>query len=236
MLNSYQTILSEKKLLPSNQLILKLSLVEPKEIIFKAGQYVMLEINDQNRLYSIFSSENNKSSFALLIRLIPNGLASKYFQNLKVGDKVNFKGPAGVFTFQENNKDKIFLATYTGLAPFWSMITSYYQKNQNSQINISLYWGLKNYQETYFLEELKQIMEKNSGFKFFICLSQEETFEKIPLENQKYFKLGRINTALEQVSNQFNYYLCGSPEVIDGLNQFLLSKNIAKENIFFEKF
>lgn len=236
MLNNYQTILSEKKLLPSDQLVLRFSLIEPKEIIFKAGQYMMLKIDDQNRLYSILSSEKIKDSFELMIRIIPDGLASGFFQNLKVGEKVNFQGPGGVFALQENQKDKVFLATYTGLAPFWSMITSYYEKNPVSQINFSLYWGLKNYEETCFLEELKQMMEKNSSFKFFICLSREENLNKIPAENQKYFKIGRVNSALGQFNNQSDYYLCGSRQVVDGLNQFLLEKGILKENIYFEKF
>ncbi len=236
MIINYQTILSEKKILTRDQLILKFSLLEPKEIIFKAGQYVMLKVNDQNRLYSIFSSENTKNSFEIMVKLLPGGLASNYITNLKVNDKVNFQGPAGVFTLRENQKDKVFLATYTGLAPIWSMITSYYEKNPNSQINFSLYWGLKNYEETCFLEELKQIVQKYNSFKFFICLSREENLDKIPQENQIYFKLGRVTTVLDQFNNQFDYYLCGSREVVDGLNQFLLEKSVAKENIFFEKF
>jgi NAD(P)H-flavin reductase len=235
-MNNYQALLTEKKCLISDQLLLKFSLVEPKQIVFKAGQYIMLKVNGQTRLYSIFSSEKNQDSFELMIKFIPNGLASSYFSNLKVGDRVEFQGPAGVFYLRENQKNKFFLATYTGLAPFWSMITSYFEKNPNSKTNFTLYWGVKNYEETCLLDQLKQMAQKYSSFKFFICLSREDNLNKVPVEDKKYFKIGRVNTTLEEYNNQSDYYLCGSREVVDGLNQYLSEKGIAKENIFFEKF
>jgi len=217
-------------------LLLKFLLLEPQEIYFQAGQYLILKINNQSRLYSIFSSPRSKNSFELMVKLLPGGLGSEYLNNLKINDRVNFQGPAGTFVLQENKKDKIFLATYTGLAPLWSMINDYYENNFNSSLNFCLYWGLRNFKETCLLKELKELSQHKSGFQFFLCFSQEKNLIGISEENRKYFKLGRINNALEQIDNRFDYYICGSRQVVTGLNQFLLEKGIDPQNIYFEKF
>jgi len=242
MLNTYQTILTNKKILTNDQLLLEFSLINPKEIIFKAGQYLILKIGDKSRLYSIYSSENVKNSFTLMIKTIPNGLASDFFINLKAGESANFQGPAGVFYLHESEKDKIFLATYSGLAPLRSMIISYLEKSKNKIVpKFNLFWGLRSYSDVCLFDELKQLSVDYQQFKFFICLSQENDLTKIKDEDRQYFKLGRINTSWEefiskQCVNDHDYYLCAGNKVIVELNQFLLAKGVVKENIFLEKF
>jgi NAD(P)H-flavin reductase len=236
MIKNYQTILVEKKRLTPDQLLLKFLLIEPREIVFQAGQYLILKINNQSRLYSIFSSPRSKNSFELMVKLLPGGLGSDYLNNLKINDRVNFQGPAGNFTLRENKKDKIFLATYTGLAPLWSMINDYYENNLNSTLNLYLYWGLRTFEDTCLLNALKEICQRQNGFQFFLCFSQEKSLMEIPEENRKYFRLGRITDTLEPIDNRFDYYICGSRQVVTGLNQFLLEKGIDPKNIYFEKF
>jgi len=250
MLNTYHTNLINKQVLTSDQLLLEFSLINPKEIIFKAGQYLILKIGDKSRLYSIYSSENVKNSFTLLIKTIPNGLASNFFLNLKTGESVDFQGPAGVFYLRESEKDKIFLATYSGLAPLRSMIVSYLEKNKDKITpKFNLFWGLRNYSDICLFDEFKQLAINYQQFKFIICLSRETDLTKIKDEDRQYFKLGRINNSweefalkqcnnvvIEQCVNKFDYYLCAGDKVIVELNQYLLAKGVVKENIFLEKF
>lgn len=242
MLTNYQTVLSNKKQLTTDQLILKFSLIEPKELIFKAGQYLILKVNSQTRLYSIYSSSNVKNYFELMVKIVPGGLASNYLNNLKVGDKVNFQGPAGMFTLHENERNKVFFATFTGMAPQNSMILSYLENNKNKMSpQLYLFWGLRNFSDICLVEELKQLSINYRQFKFTICLSRENNLSKIRDEDRQYFKLGRVNAVWEEFMSQqsinlFDYYLCASRDVVESLNQYLLGKGITKENIFFEKF
>ena len=231
---------------------------------FKAGQYLILKINDQARLYSIFSPENIKDFFELMVKIIPGGLASNYFISLKTGDKVNFQGPAGVFSLRENQKDKFFFATFAGIAPLRSMVASYLEKNKMlTRPKLILFWGLRNFSDICLLEELKQLVKTSQQFQFFICLSREADLSKIKSEDKKYFKLGRINIcweqfitatikqgnnvtplrpsgyegqAMKQFINNFDYYLCGSCDVTESLKQYFFSKGVDKETVFFEKF
>ena len=128
MLNTYKTILAKKTQLNSNTYLYNFDLLEPKEIIFKPGQYVMLKVpsvrGPVSRLYSISSSNTIKNSFELIIGIIPGGLASNYLFSLKENIEAIFQGPAGLFGLKENDRPKIFLVTGTGIAPVRSMINS----------------------------------------------------------------------------------------------------------------
>lgn len=230
MLLTYKTLLSKKSQLNSNTYLYHFDLLEPKEINFRAGQYLMLKVPSDkgpvSRLYSIASPNIIRNSFDLIIGIIPGGLASNYLFSLTENTEVIFQGPAGMFGIKENDREKIFLVTGTGIAPIRSMLNS----------KFSLFWGLKNYGDVYMLNEFKQLTIK-------ICLSREQSLEMIPEVDRKYFELGHVDSCFEkqlsinnwQLSN-LDFYLCGGRLAVDSLKQFLLTKKIPQENIFFEKF
>ena len=237
MLNTYKTILAKKTQLNSNTYLYNFDLLEPKEIIFKPGQYVMLKVpsgkGPVSRLYSIASPDTAKNSFDLIIEIVPGGLASNYLFSLGEKSEVIFQGPAGMFGLKKNERDKIFMVTGTGIAPIRSILISNI-KNQKYY----LFWGLKSFQDVYLLNELKKL-----GIQFKICLSREQNLDMIPEEDKKYFEIGHIDSCFDQhVENcklkidNLDYYLCGGRQVVESLKQFLLIKNISQENIIFEKF
>jgi Na+-transporting NADH:ubiquinone oxidoreductase subunit F len=246
MFLTYKTILSQKTQLTSDTYLYHFDLIEPKEINFKAGQYLILKIPSDkgpiSRLYSIASSDTIKSSFELIIRIIPGGLASNYLSSMSENTEVIFQGPAGIFSLKENNRPKIFLVTGTGIAPILSIIKSNFQF---SIFNFQLFWGLKSFQDVYLFNDLKQWSnETMEQFNFKICLSREQNLNMIPEVDKKFFELGHINSCFEkqfnnltmEQLNNYNFYLCGGREIVESLKQFLLGKNILRENIYFEKF
>ncbi|MFA6081281.1 MAG: FAD-binding oxidoreductase [Patescibacteria group bacterium] len=230
MLLTYKTVLSKKVQLNSNTYLFHFDLIDPKGLVFKPGQYVILKVPSNkgpvSRLYSIASSDNYKNSFELIVGLIPGGLASNYLYSLKEKTEVIFQGPAGLFSLRDNNRTKIFLVTGTGIAPVRSIINSKF-KFQNS--NLLIFWGLKNYKDVYLFEEFKK-------FNIKICLSREESLNMIPEVDRKYFDLGHINKAVEGQFDNSEFYICGGRNVVESLKLFLIAKNIPLENIIFEKF
>jgi benzoate/toluate 1,2-dioxygenase reductase subunit len=241
MLNTYKTILSKKTQLNPATYLYHFSLIEPKEIIFIPGQYVILKVPSENgtvsRLYSIESSNTEKNGFQLIVEIIPGGLASSYFYSLQENTEVVFQGPAGIFTLRDNDKQKIFTVTGTGIAPIISILRSQLPTT-NYKLQPYIFWGLKNYQDVYLLNELKKL-----GIHLKICLSREQNLDMIPEEDRKYFSLGHVDQCMEKqltdyglrITN-YEFYLCGGRNVVEALKQTLLSKNIPMENIVFEKF
>lgn len=231
MLVNYKTTLIDKKHLVNNIYLFTFKLIEPQEINFIPGQYLILRVQGKPRLYSIFSSNKIKNQIQFLIDIIPGGLASTYFFNLKIGEQTEFIGPVGQFNLRENQKQKIFLATGTGIAPIISILTSY----QLSSDNYFLFWGLKNYQSVYLLDKLKQ-------FNIKICLSQEKDLSVISVNDRQYFDLGHIDKVMEKIFDykfltlNSEFYLCGGRSVVESLRENLLSKGVLPENIVLEKF
>jgi ferredoxin-NADP reductase len=243
MLILYQTQLTKKINLASNVYLFEFSLIEPKEISFLAGQYLILLVPSKgetiSRLYSIASPPWQKNSFELVVELIEGGVGSTYLKNLKIGDKALFKGPAGMFTLKETSKNKVFFATGTGIAPIRSMIMESQKLEVKSQK--FLFWGLRKKEDVYFLDEFKKIKEKDKNFEFKICLSKETSLSKVESD---FFSLGHVDYVFEKelfpkikkTIFDFEFYLCGGRVVVESLRQFLLQKNIPQSAIFFEKF
>lgn len=295
-------VVSKKELAPTAWLYY-LKPVEPDKIDFIEGQYLITKIPQLDlaksdlknippppgkyyrRHFSIASPSSVKDHIELLVQMVNGGVASTYYKNLQPGDEIIFDGPAGVFTLQSPDKEKIFLATGTGIAPIRSILLTnlnsksqtlnpkQYQNtnDQNSKslenlgfensdlfrdsklgFRIYLFWGLRNYDEVYFFDELKSLAEKNSNFKFKICLSRQEDVQNLDAD---FFARGRVNIQLaeflthkfeankqfnnitiKQYINKFEYYLCGNRIIIESLRQFILGLGVEKQNIFFEKF
>jgi len=248
MLTNFKTILTRKSQLNSNTYLYHFDLIEPKEIVFKAGQYLMLKVPSDkgpvSRLYSIASPNTVKNGFELIIGIISGGLASNYLFSLKENTKVVFQGPAGMFGLKENDQPKIFLVTGTGIAPVRSMLNSKFRiKNSES----FLFWGLKSYKDVYLFDELIKlattVISAEAGAHLKICLSREQNLDMIPENYKKFFELGHVDSCFEKLLTtdyslltKSDFYLCGGRQIVESLRQFLIAKNIPKDNIYFEKF
>lgn len=239
MLTNFKSFLKEKIKLTERVYLFRFELIQPKEIHFTPGQYLILKIKDKSRLYSITSPSFVKNSFDLIVELVEGGLASTYLLNLTPKEEVLFQGPAGVFFLRETATNKIFLATGSGIAPILSMIESFFgglPQKKEDQPKFTLFWGLRHLSDLYLIERLKKIKEASGGkFDFRICFSREENL------NGQFFINGRVNFGLERVIGKENYkkfefYLCGGREVVESLKNYLLEASVSKEKIFFEKF
>ena len=239
-MQNFTAQLTKKKDLPDNVNLLHFELTPPQKLIFLPGQYMIMKVPNPsttlNRLYSIASPCQETGSFDLLIKRLP-GLAGKYVESLRVGNCVDFSGPAGVFTLKPTNLPKVFLVTGTGYAPVRSFILS----NIPLKTPFHLYWGNTTYQNTYLLDELKGLHEANPYFSFTICLSRERELSVIPESDRGYFSLGHVNEAAEKLirsstPNSLEYYLCSGREIVESLRDYLYKQNIDKNLVVFERY
>lgn len=252
MLQKCTARVTKKSIITSNMLLLQCKLIEPREINFTAGQYVIVDIPQANkekatRLYSLCSPDYQKRYIELLIHTLSNGLASLYFTRVREGESISLRGPAGTFILQSEDKDKIFLATGTGIAPIRSQIYSFFHRYaytafEKKPPHIQLLWGVKTLKEAYLKDELRALQNLYKNFSFTICLSREKN-SVFTEHNEKYgelacLKRGRITDHFntEESSSGIEYYICGSPEVVASVTEFLKNHGIPHENIFFEKF
>ena len=201
-------------------------------IAYKPGQYISIKVADARiNSYSIATNEG-ENKFGLLIDTSPGGPGSKYFDNLKAGDKISFLGPFGTFTYKPDNDVKhiLFLGTGSGCAPLRCMIDDLL-KTQSIKTPITLYLGLRYQTDIFWKDYFKKLSADYPNFKFILAISKPDA------DCQE--KTGHITELIGQDfpdASGMAAYLCGNMSMIGETTDILISRGMAKEKIYTEKF
>jgi len=201
-------------------------------ITYKPGQYISIKVADARiNSYSIAANEG-ENKFGLLIDTSPGGPGSKYFDNLKAGDKISFLGPFGTFTYQPDNDVKhiLFLGTGSGCAPLRCMIDDLL-KVEHVKTPITLYLGLRYQTDIFWKDYFAKLSADYPNFKFILAISKPDA------DCQE--KIGHITEFIGQDfpdASGMAAYLCGNMSMIGETTDMLISRGMAKEKIYTEKF
>jgi len=218
---------------------IKLKLLEPDTINFKAGQYVQLNTpkyakikQSVSRAYSISSSPDNHEFIELIIRKVPDGICTTWVHDhLKEGDLVNFTGPFGDFFIRDTGADMIFVAGGSGKAPVKSMV-EYLCKRQSNR-RMGYYFGARNITELYYTDYFLGMENKLSDFSYYPILSQ-------PTENCDWEgRCGYVMPFFDEFIKdplKTEAYLCGSPSMISVVVKNLIDKGVPEEKIYYDSF
>lgn len=178
-LQAYRARVSRLRDLTHDVRELDLELIEPAELPFKAGQFISFEIlppgaaRPVTRPYSIASPPSRTGRLTLLFNRVPGGPGSGFLFGLRPGDEVHFKGPAGHFTLKDDgSRDRLFVATGTGLAPIRSMLLALHERGDSRRA--TLYWGLRSQRDLYDQKELAALAKEHPGFSAVVTLSRPE--------------------------------------------------------------
>lgn len=233
-MESFQAKVSRIRDLTHDVRELELTLDEPKEIGFQAGQFISFEVPKKGypypltRPYSIASPPSISDRVLLLFNLVPGGPGSTYLFSLREGDSVSFKGPAGSFTLRDDpTKRVLFVATGTGIAPFRSMILTQLEKNSTQPL--TLFWGVRSERDLYYQEEFQQLADRSPHFSFVTTLSQPG-FEWTGVR-------GRVSSLVqERVTSvrDLSVYLCGNGNMIKDVTAIVRAKGLCP--IYREKY
>jgi CDP-4-dehydro-6-deoxyglucose reductase, E3 len=156
---------------------IEIHLDDPPEIAFEAGQFVSFRVPKPGvripltRPYSIASPPARRTSIDLLFNLVPGGPGSSFLYALREDDRVEFKGPAGTFVLRDYaDRDLLFVATGTGIAPIRSMI--YARLATAHRRRVTLVWGLRSERDLYYQDELAELAKQSPHFSFVTTLSR----------------------------------------------------------------
>lgn len=216
-----------------------LKLVEPGEITFKAGQYIQFQVPEYElssesvyRAYSMSSHPSQKNIVELEIRLVPNGICTSYvFYYLKIGDRITMNGPYGDFHLRDTNREIVFIAGGSGMAPVKSILYDMVEKNVTRKVRY--FFGSRTVKDLFLVEEMKELEEKLPNFTFIPALSEPSPEDKWNGEK------GLITEILDRhlkSGDNTEAYLCGSPGMIDAAISVLKKKGVPEELIYYDKF
>lgn len=148
---------------------------------FKAGQFVTMDLpigekrRQRWRSYSIANAPDGGNVLEFCIVLLEGGAGSTYFfEEVKIGTSIRFKGPDGNFVLPEMKGQKlVMICTGTGIAPFRSMLGELVNKGDLSH-SIHLIFGTRFQDGILYQAEMEQLMEKMPQFHFDVALSREK--------------------------------------------------------------
>lgn len=234
----YTARVSDKYFLTENGkfLYLKLELVEPDRIHYRAGQYVSVLVNTagERRSYSIVSSSDDNHGFHLLAEMIEGGKGSKFWKTTEPGATVEVLAPLGRFVVQEESgaKKLLFVATGSGIAPIYSMINDLLI-NQHEQRPMRLHWGLRSEASMFWFDNFERLMEQHPNFVFDPVLS-------VPGEEWSLCS-GHVQDCLQRDFEkgglaEWEGYVCGNPQMVEQVSALLTSLKMPVNQIYHEKF
>lgn len=210
--------------------------LQPEEPIqYKAGQYVMIKVPQgfkfQYRAYSIANHPEDRDNgiVRIVIKILPQGLASEYLKNKKVGDEIELRGGLGFFVFKSEAIKNIYLvATGTGLVPMLCFLEEVLAGGSDQQF--ILLWGNRYKVDIYFEELLKELSEKHPNFTYQLVLSK-------PVGYWTGAK-GYVTDILKvrPIDSGYHVYLCGLPQMVEDCKIYLQEQGLTKDQIFEEKY
>ena len=204
-----------------------LKLKPSKKIKFKAGQFIMINIKNIEKPFSIASAPS-QNTIEILIRMHKEGELTPHVCKLKKGSKLKISGPYGVFEVKPTKrKEIIFIAAGTGIAPFRSMIIESLKKYPDKKI--TLIYGFR--EECYFENIFRKLEKKHKNFKLHACCSKPESSCK----NLK----GRVTEHLKELiknPNNKEVYICGPVPMVEDVKKRLIKElSFQKDQIHVEE-
>jgi len=176
---------------------------------FEAGQYinVFCEIDGvrTSRPYSLSSSAKQRAYYEITVAAVEGGFVSGYLlRQLKVGDRLEANGPAGVFRYHPvfHSKRSVFLGGGSGITPFVSMIRTALESGEDR--DITLLYGSRTEELAMYHGELAAFAEGHPNFHYTLTLSDEE---KEGMEHG-FIDAERIRAHVPDILD-CTYYMCG---------------------------
>jgi Na+-transporting NADH:ubiquinone oxidoreductase subunit F len=229
---------AKKTMLTYDILELRIDLVNPHTMEFRAGQYVQLKSmpylgkNAVLRDFSIASSPSRKSSIDLMIRRIPNGIFTPWtFDILKEGDGISLSGPYGKFCASGTDRPMLCIAGGSGMAPLWSVLQDLREKK--SPRRILYFFGALTQKDLFMIEDIYKLEKDLPDFTFIPALSNE------PAGSGWQGERGLITEVVARhVPHCADYeaYLCGSRGMIDACIAVLKKCGMSDDRIFYDTF
>lgn len=167
------------------------------------------------RIYSICSG-NDEREIRVLFNVKEDGELTPWLSGVIPGMKIWASNPYG--SFRDGGKPAWWIATGTGIAPFYSMFRSGIYENRK------LIHGARQLNQFYFEDELEWAL----GCNYIRCCSLQQSCDVYP---------GRVTDYLNEqksLPTDIYYYLCGKALMVVEVRDSLISKGVPYENILAE--
>ncbi|MBN2625560.1 MAG: 2Fe-2S iron-sulfur cluster binding domain-containing protein [Spirochaetales bacterium] len=218
---------------------LRMKLLKPDFIDFKAGQFVQIQVpeyklSDESvfRAYSVSSAPSETGTVELEVRLVPEGICTTWVHEyLKEGQEVTINGPYGDFFLRDTERDIVCIAGGSGNAPIKSIMLDMAEKKNPRKL--TYFYGARTRKDLVLPDEMDRIAQSLVNGKYVPVLS--EPSDEDDWSGETGFVTETVANFLKSGENT-EAYLCGSPGMINACIQVLTDKGVPEELIYYDKF
>lgn len=187
-----------------------------RDFDFNPGQVLKIAADNNHppRIYSICSG-NTEKEIRILFNIKDDGFLTPKLAAMIQGEQILVSKPYG--SFLGTHEKAWWIATGTGVAPFYSMVKS------GLTLQKKLIHGARYLNQFYFEDELEPELNEN----YVRCCSAESSCNTTP---------GRVTDYLNDIQNlpDVKYYICGQALMVVEVRDLLILKGIKFENIMAE--
>jgi ring-1,2-phenylacetyl-CoA epoxidase subunit PaaE len=191
-----------------------IAMEDGSSIPYKAGQFITLVFThhgkEERRSFSISSCPDANDPLAFTVKRLDNGAYSRYLiERVKVGDRLQTTGVAGLFTLPDDHdtyEQVFFFAAGIGITPVISLVKSVLHTQPHKQV--VLVYSNRSQDEVVFYNELRVLAVKFADrFQLELLYSTAFNLER-----------ARLNKALVPVlldeytrtsKDKLLFYICG---------------------------
>jgi len=226
---------TEKTLLATNVIRLRLRLPAAQRLQFLAGQYVdALLAGGKRRAFSIASSPSNEDEIELHIRHVDGGdFTGWVFDDLEERAILRLEGPLGTFFVRHDRPERpmIMMGGGTGFAPLKSMIEDLLEHGECRPIH--LYWGVRKPLELYLDDLPRKWAQEHPHIDYRCALSEPNG------EDPDDCYIGLVHEAVlsdyPDLSG-FDVYMSGPPAMIESARRAFEKAGLPEDRLFYDSF
>lgn len=207
---------------------------------FSPGQYIELwqpNASHLSRAYSIANSPHGDGSIELHLRRVDGGRFTSWaFEEMKVGDQVQSRGPLGSFTMRSaSDTPLLFVAGGTGLAPVLSLLEQ--QVNFDSARDMVLLWGMRAVADFYALPDIQALLSRAPRLRVVLAASDAPEAPATPTRVEHV--TGSVVDALmcdNSLHEKRDVYAAGPPAMLQELARSLTQRGVAPTRLHMDSF
>ncbi|MDD3169441.1 MAG: 4Fe-4S binding protein [Eubacteriales bacterium] len=203
-------------------------LINPKKVDYKAGQFILVKIQEEPKMfraYSISSYHASGTELSITVKKDPKGYGTDImFNRFKVEDVIELEGPMGTELVIDKLAEKVvFVAGGIGITPFLPMVREVLD-DENKKV--TLIYGVNKENEFLYHDELKELDLQSDRLAF----KQVVAFD----DNWKGRK-GFVTDILKEMNlDGHKVYLCGPKPMIQPTVKQLVKQGVKKDDIRYE--
>ncbi|MEW6243526.1 MAG: 4Fe-4S binding protein [Bacillota bacterium] len=231
-----QAVVEEIKPLADDVKEITFRLVDPVEVDYNPGQFILVKVSAEPevyRAYSISSSDlKDRSRLRVTVQRVPGGYGSNIIhEQFEVGMPVELEGPMGnKLVVHREAKRVLLVAGGIGITPFVPVVKTLLE-GSNSIVDLKLIYGVNKPDQFIYADYFEKLSAKSGKFELIKTVA-------FPDEDWRGYR-GFVTDVMKQMDLEgYKIYLCGPRPMVDAalrlIEEIGSEKGIARGDVYYE--